>query len=208
MELLLSYMYRGEINVQEQELMELLATAKSLQIKGLADSSDSDDAAHNNSKGNHGHAPNHSGPSSSKKTAPSSSSSGSAPSSSKKPPLLAPKPALKRAPPQATTESGASADVPDVKRIKEEAYNQEGVASTSKGVTSGAGPSGSQPQQAVNQEEEEDYEGLEGEEGYDEDDYGMDESGAVPEGGGPMIYEGDEAGEANLSAVSTPIKYD
>jgi len=37
MELLLSYMYRGEINVQEQELMDLMATAKSLQIKGLAD---------------------------------------------------------------------------------------------------------------------------------------------------------------------------
>ena len=34
MELLLNYMYRGEINVEETELMGLLATAKSLQIKG------------------------------------------------------------------------------------------------------------------------------------------------------------------------------
>ena len=40
MELLLSYMYRGEINVQESELYGLLATAKSLQIKGLTDSDD------------------------------------------------------------------------------------------------------------------------------------------------------------------------
>ncbi|XP_059084010.1 zinc finger and BTB domain-containing protein 17-like isoform X4 [Tigriopus californicus] len=37
MELLLSYMYRGEINVQESELVGLLETARSLQIKGLAD---------------------------------------------------------------------------------------------------------------------------------------------------------------------------
>ena len=35
MELLLNYMYRGEINVEESELMGLLATAKGLQIKGL-----------------------------------------------------------------------------------------------------------------------------------------------------------------------------
>ena len=35
-----SYMYRGEINVEETELVSLLATAKGLQIKGLADSND------------------------------------------------------------------------------------------------------------------------------------------------------------------------
>ena len=35
MELLMNYMYRGEINVEENELMGLLATAKSLQIKGV-----------------------------------------------------------------------------------------------------------------------------------------------------------------------------
>merc|ERR1712156_897683 len=49
MELLLNYMYRGEINVEEKELMGLLATAKGLQIKGLtesdADEDDSDTAA-------------------------------------------------------------------------------------------------------------------------------------------------------------------
>ncbi len=37
MELILSYMYRGEINVAESELMGLLGTAKGLQVKGLAD---------------------------------------------------------------------------------------------------------------------------------------------------------------------------
>jgi hypothetical protein len=37
MELLLSYMYRGEINVEESELEGLLATAKGLQIKGLTE---------------------------------------------------------------------------------------------------------------------------------------------------------------------------
>ncbi len=40
MELLLHYMYRGEINVEEAELMDLLATAKGLQIKGLTDGPD------------------------------------------------------------------------------------------------------------------------------------------------------------------------
>jgi hypothetical protein len=42
MELLLNYMYRGEINVEENELMGLLATAKGLQVKGLTDA-DADD---------------------------------------------------------------------------------------------------------------------------------------------------------------------
>jgi len=42
MELLLNYMYRGEINVEESELMGLLATAKSLQIKGLTEADDDD----------------------------------------------------------------------------------------------------------------------------------------------------------------------
>ena len=40
MELLLSYMYRGEINVEESELVGLLATAKGLQIKGLTESNE------------------------------------------------------------------------------------------------------------------------------------------------------------------------
>ena len=38
MELLLNFMYRGEIHVQEEELMDLLATAKGLQIRGLSES--------------------------------------------------------------------------------------------------------------------------------------------------------------------------
>ncbi len=45
LELILSYMYRGEINVRESELMELLATAKGLQVKGLTDTGEADDAA-------------------------------------------------------------------------------------------------------------------------------------------------------------------
>jgi len=43
MELLLNYMYRGEINVEEKELMGLLATAKGLQIKGLTESDDTEE---------------------------------------------------------------------------------------------------------------------------------------------------------------------
>ena len=38
MELLLNFMYRGEIHVEEEELMDLLATAKGLQIRGLSES--------------------------------------------------------------------------------------------------------------------------------------------------------------------------
>ncbi len=44
LELLLSYMYRGEINVQESELMGFLATAKSLQVKGLTDADANEEA--------------------------------------------------------------------------------------------------------------------------------------------------------------------
>jgi len=42
MELLMNYMYRGEINVEETELMGLLATAKGLQIKGLTENDEED----------------------------------------------------------------------------------------------------------------------------------------------------------------------
>jgi len=38
MELLLNFMYRGEINVEENELMDLIATARGLSIRGLSDS--------------------------------------------------------------------------------------------------------------------------------------------------------------------------
>jgi len=38
MELLLNFMYRGEINVEEDELMDLIATARGLSIRGLSDS--------------------------------------------------------------------------------------------------------------------------------------------------------------------------
>ncbi len=42
LELILSYMYRGEINVKEGELMELLSTAKGLQVKGLSDTDETE----------------------------------------------------------------------------------------------------------------------------------------------------------------------
>ncbi len=37
LELLLRYMYRGEINLDEEDLMDLLHTAKGLQVKGLTE---------------------------------------------------------------------------------------------------------------------------------------------------------------------------
>lgn len=40
MEHLLNFMYRGEINIEEDELMDLLNTARGLQIRGLSDSVD------------------------------------------------------------------------------------------------------------------------------------------------------------------------
>jgi len=51
MELLLNYMYRGEINVEEKELMGLLATAKGLQIKGLTESDTEEDEPETNDSG-------------------------------------------------------------------------------------------------------------------------------------------------------------
>ena len=43
MELLLNFMYRGEINIDENELMDLLATAKGLQIRGLCEEEDEEE---------------------------------------------------------------------------------------------------------------------------------------------------------------------
>jgi len=43
MELLLNFMYRGEINVEEGELMNLLSTARGLQIRGLSDNDTEDE---------------------------------------------------------------------------------------------------------------------------------------------------------------------
>ncbi|XP_037083881.1 protein bric-a-brac 1-like [Pollicipes pollicipes] len=45
MESLLQFMYRGEINVQQDDLAQFLKTAESLQIKGLADNAMKDEAA-------------------------------------------------------------------------------------------------------------------------------------------------------------------
>ncbi len=43
LELILSYMYRGQINVREAELMELLRTAKGLKVKGLSQSGEEEE---------------------------------------------------------------------------------------------------------------------------------------------------------------------
>jgi len=48
LEQLLSYMYRGEINVLQEDLGPLIETARGLQIKGLADAGNSDNS--NNSR--------------------------------------------------------------------------------------------------------------------------------------------------------------
>ena len=47
MELLLNFMYRGEINVEEEELMTLLNTARGLQIRGLSDNTTNEDTSNN-----------------------------------------------------------------------------------------------------------------------------------------------------------------
>ena len=49
MELLLNFMYRGEINVDENELMDLLATAKGLQIRGLSEEEEEEEVSAENS---------------------------------------------------------------------------------------------------------------------------------------------------------------
>jgi len=105
LELLLSYMYRGEINVEENELMDLLATAKSLQIKGLTEAEDETKPEPNQSAVN----PNQRSSSQiagKKRPAPKPSS--------------APKPSTSTynpAPHQPQTSSGSAA-----KKIKEESY--------------------------------------------------------------------------------------
>lgn len=175
LELLLSYMYRGEINVQERELMELMATARSLQIKGLADASTDDAAsASGANSSNKKRLIGAGGPSAAKNNVGGSVSP-------------AAKMAAHKRPPDGAAGGGGGGGAPEDKRIKAE----DPVGGGSPAVkAAGAAPVS----------DEEDYEGLEGED-YG-DDYGLDDGSAVPEGGGPMIYEGDEAGEANLSAVS------
>ena len=49
MELLLNFMYRGEINVEETELMDLIATARGLSIRGLSDSDEDSNNTNENS---------------------------------------------------------------------------------------------------------------------------------------------------------------
>jgi len=87
MELLLNYMYRGEINVEEKELMGLLATAKGLQIKGLTESDTEDDdetEAQTNVNANNSGRSNSASAHSTKRPAPSRPSTSSQQPSSKR----------------------------------------------------------------------------------------------------------------------------
>lgn len=184
MELLLSYMYRGEINVQEQELMGLLATAKSLQIKGLTESGEN--------KANN-----------------TSASSSVPPSSSSSPADATTTPSAKtrskhhhQKPHLATSQNKRSAaansdggDAPDGKKIKEEsAASAAAAAVMSSGGGGASNDGGGGGQQEQYEEYGEDYEDDE------DDDY------PVPEGGGPAIYEDEdddeeEQGDQNLATV-------
>ena len=63
MELLLNFMYRGEINVEEAELMDLIATARGLSIRGLSDSDeDSNNQTNENSSSSRQIPPSHQAP--------------------------------------------------------------------------------------------------------------------------------------------------
>ena len=86
MELLLNYMYRGEINVEEKELMGLLATAKGLQIKGLTESDTEEDEneTQTNINANNSGRPNSSSAHSTKRPAASRPSTSSQQPTSKR----------------------------------------------------------------------------------------------------------------------------
>ena len=86
MELLLNYMYRGEINVEEKELMGLLATAKGLQIKGLTESDTEEDEneTQTNINANNSGRSNSSSTHSNKRPAPSRPSTSSQQPTSKR----------------------------------------------------------------------------------------------------------------------------
>jgi hypothetical protein len=168
MELLMNFMYRGEINVEETELMELLGTAKGLQIRGLTDagetSEEDDDAppipVHSESTSSNNHHRGAASTSSShiNKPAPKSIKRSKSPSTS-----------------QAST-SGA-------KKIKQE---------TSVGSAGVVQPDPAYAEDDYEQEEEEPvYVQDEGEEhlaagGDEEGEYNMEDSG-----GEAMLYEGD-----------------
>jgi len=59
LEQLLSYMYRGEINVLQEDLGPLIETARGLQIKGLADAGNSDNSSNSKPKPTHNGLPSH-----------------------------------------------------------------------------------------------------------------------------------------------------
>ena len=90
LELLLQYMYNGEIKVQEDQLVTILSVAQSLEVKGLTDNSESnkqDDL--NKTSPNYRPSPQpvkrKSSPPPTQSSAPSSSSSSVAPSPSNAP---------------------------------------------------------------------------------------------------------------------------
>lgn len=184
MELLLSYMYRGEINVQEQELMGLLATAKGLQIKGLTEANDTGSGEDRQTKAKS----ISSASSNSASAAPSSSSASSGLKRSgipASPAAVAAAGTSKAKRPSST--ASHSDDQPDHKKIKEEVWAGDGSV-----AEAGTGQ--------FHTEEELEGGGLEDD--YGAEGYGLDNTGdgfPIPEGGGPMIYEDNDQ---NMSSVS------
>ena len=161
MELLMNYMYRGEINVEETELMGLLATAKGLQIKGLTENDEEDSKPQQQTYSD---------------TSPAVASTSSRNSVTKKRP--APRPSSSGASSAGpSTPSGSSAP----KKIKEEI--KPFIEATPTVVDTY--PDVAEP---TNDDDEEDY--LESEDptemGVESHQYDLD-----AEGGESMAYEGD-----------------
>lgn len=167
MELLMNYMYRGEINVEETELMGLLATAKGLQIKGLTENDEEDSKPQQQTYSD---------------TSPAVASTSSRNSVTKKRP--APRPSSSGASSAGpSTPSGSSAP----KKIKEEI--KPFIEATPTVVDTY--PDVAEP---TNDDDEEDY--LESEDptemGVESHQYDLD-----AEGGESMAYEGDPNNPGN-----------
>jgi len=161
MELLLNFMYRGEINVEEEELMTLLNTARGLQIRGLSDNANEDTS--NNIQSEQ--------PSQYTKPKPKAVKRA-------KSPTLRPSTSAAAVAGAASTSSGSAGTTP-TKKIKQDPEAADQLESYEDIPDDDPGAAERDP----------DYDGdqhvyVEG----NEDDYNVDESGQEA---GPMIFEGD-----------------
>jgi hypothetical protein len=199
MELLLSYMYRGEINVQENELMGLLATAKSLQIKGLTDSSDNESESPVTTPAGAATATPEDVARSRAANNPNKSALSS--KSRSKPPKILQRGGGSNLNVQKRSSPGQD-DLPDVKKVKMERWSDNTVAATSAGasmaVNSDGGGGGDSSMDGGDYADDygDNYDGDEAEEGGDY---------PVPEDGGPAIYE--DQGDQNMSTVSEKVTF-